>query len=153
LERAIGSAEAGIANASPNLHGVPGRIVNEALSLCQDAFGETNAVVGAIVPALIALTSHAFKRWVAAALARITVAHTTIAAFDPGVGIIVRHKLFMTPRRSLWTRAKRAVDSCPLLFARKTLVAAANIALLGARSVAIAAIFTKGAFAHKTLPV
>ena len=139
----VGSAEPGVAEASPNLHGVPGLVVDVAGHLRKDALREALSVVAAIVPALVALAGHAFKGGVAFTLARVAVARAPIRALHKRVGVVVLGEHVAGPGQAVRASPGRAVDAHPERLAVEPFEAIATIALRSAAPVAVAIVFAR----------
>jgi len=143
FEGAVGAAVPRVAQAPPDLHGVPELVINKVRPVGKQSLREAKAAIIAVVPATAALASQAFERRVAGAFSCIPIAHAPVGALHPWMGIIIAHHAFVSPGKPFRTRMSRTIDAHPLLLPVEPRVAIAPVAPRVARPMPTAVILTQ----------
>ena len=102
MQRTVRATVPNVAQATPDLHGIPWNCVATPRALRQKALGQTQASAITVVEASGALTGESLEWRKTMAFASIAVAFTAVGAFHPRMCIIVSNQHFSRPSKPSW---------------------------------------------------
>jgi hypothetical protein len=102
-----------VALTTPELTRIPGLVVDIACILSKQSLWQAQAHAVAVIPTLRSLACMTIERFIAVALASRVIADSTIAAFGPGMSIVVVNELRAAPREAIGAGTARTVYTRP----------------------------------------